>query len=132
MVGRQRFFQFGHDAFSHSYFQRELFGKSYGRLFQLGVRAAFLVFVEPVNLLLREPGPLTEGLVIVGSVVTLIEQAGLQVCELPQLGIEPALKASVQRQGRVKNFRSVGHRTKDVGDHFQLCMESLEDIFCGL
>ena len=132
MVGWQRFFQLGHDAFSHSRFQRELLGKSYGRLFQLVVRVAFLVFVEPVNLLLREPGPLTEGLVIVGSVVALIEQAGLQVRKLPQLGIEPALKASVQRQGRVKNFRSVCHRTKDVGDHLELSMESLEGVFRGL
>ncbi len=79
MSGRQGFFEFGHDRLSHGRLERELLGKGYDSFLQLAVRAAVSVVVEAVDLLLGESCPLTEGFVIVDSVMTFVEQAGLQV-----------------------------------------------------
>ncbi len=83
MFGRQRFFEFRHNRLGHGRLQRELRGKGYGGFLQLAVRAAVGVVVEAVDLLLGESGPLTEGFVMVDSVMTFVEQAGLQVGEFP-------------------------------------------------
>ncbi len=126
MFGRKRFLQFDHNRFCHGRLLRELLGKRDNGFLQIIVRSAFRVIVEHLDLLLGKAGPLTEGFVVMDSVMTLVDQACLEVREFPQLGIQPALKACTERQGRIEDLGSVGHRAKDVRDHLQLCVEFLE------
>jgi len=128
MFGRKRFLQFDHNRFDHGRLLRELLRKRDNCFFQIIVRCTSCVIVERLDLLLGQPRPLTEGFVVMDSVMTLVEEACLKVGELPELGIQPPLKASIKRQGRIENLGSVCHRAKDVRDHFQLCVEFLEGL----
>ncbi len=120
------FLQSHHDLFVHLRLSCELLGEGDYRFRQFAVSVAFRIVIELLDLLLGQPSPLTEGFVVMDSVMTLVDQACLKVREFPQLGIQPALKASIKRQGRIEDLRSVGHRAEDVRDHFQLCVEFLE------
>ena len=95
MFGRKRFLQFDHNRFCHGRLLRELLSKRDNRFFQIIVRSARRVIVERLDLLLGKPSPLTEGCVVMDSVMTLVDHARLQVRQLPQLGVQPALKAGI-------------------------------------
>ena len=95
MFGRKRFLQFDQYRFCHGRLLRELLGKRDNCFFQIIVRAASRVIVERLDLLLGKSGPLTEGFVMMDSVMTLVDHARLQVRQLPQFGVQPAVKAGI-------------------------------------
>ncbi len=76
-----------HDLFVHLRLSRELLGEGDHRSCQVVVSVALHVVIELLDLLLGQPSPLTEGFVVVDSVMTFVDQAGLQIGELAQLGI---------------------------------------------
>ncbi len=124
------FLQSRHDLFVHLRLSGELLGEGDHRFRQFVVSVALRVVVELLDLLLGQPSPLTEDFVVVDSVMTFVDQAGLQIGQLAQLGIETALKCRGKTQRGIEDIRSVGHRAKDVRDHFQLGVKLLEGRLC--
>jgi len=63
-----------------------LFGKLQHGLFELAVDAALLISFQISDLRFAETGLLTDGLVVMQSIVTAVQLARLQVSQLPEFG----------------------------------------------
>ncbi len=66
-----------HDLSVHLRLSCELLGEGDHRSGQFVVSVTLPVVVELLDLLLGQPSPLTEGFVVVDSVMTFVDQAGL-------------------------------------------------------
>ncbi len=86
------FLQSHHDLFVHLCLSRELLGEGDHRFRQFAVSVALRVVVELLDLVLGQPSLLTEGFVVVDSATASIDKARLQIGELAELGVEPALE----------------------------------------
>lgn len=85
MLGREGGFESSKHVFGDSPLGRPLLGEAENVLLVFGVSLALLETGEVPNLLVGQPGPPTEGLVVIPSDVARGEVGHLEVRELPEL-----------------------------------------------
>src|SRR4051812_38662283 len=82
--------------------------------------------VEIVNLTLGQPGPPTEGFMVMSSDMAIGDRAHLEVSEFPNLRVEVAADGLSHRHGSIKHLWSVGEGTVHVRDLAEFLMQAFQ------
>src|SRR5262249_45024938 len=93
---------------------------------------ALFVLLQVLDLLRTQPGLLTDGLVVVQSVMAAVELARLEVGQLAQLRGEVAGNGLLECQRRPEHLGGVAGRAEGVGHHPELGLDLLKQTFRGV
>ncbi len=114
---------------------RPLFGEAQNVLLSFRIGRALFKTGEVCNLFRRESSLLTEGRVIVQSVMTIVDLRSLQVSEFAQFGIEAGADRFPHRHYRLQHLGSMCQRPIHiwhVADGMAKCLKRFPNLFARL
>jgi hypothetical protein len=94
---------------------RPLLGEAHDVFFQVRISGALFEMRQVIDLFGRQSGLLTEGLVIVQSVVAIVNLRGFQIGEFPEFRIEIGTDSLAHAENRLQDLGSMPQRPVNVG-----------------